>query len=238
MYSFSGRRVCMMCLNSQCHFFIRGEVVLILYLIRHGQSVANESGIIQGCKEFPLSKVGEKQAELLGDFFATKSIDLIYSSDLMRAFETAKAIGAHHPIEVTKFDKIREIGLGPLEGKTREEIYLKFPEIKDKSILTTGLKGTETVQDITVRCQSVLEHLQLADNQHNIALVSHGGFISIFLMYLMFGKEWNEFHRPFIIGNTGVTKIEFRPNRKPIFHYINRDAHLLLADMQSGSLLY
>ncbi|UTW70405.1 phosphoglycerate mutase family protein [Anaerobacillus sp. HL2] len=45
-----------------------GEVILILYLIRHGQSVANESGIIQGHKQFPLSENRQKQAKLLGDF--------------------------------------------------------------------------------------------------------------------------------------------------------------------------
>ncbi|MFN7251504.1 MAG: histidine phosphatase family protein [Anaerobacillus sp.] len=212
---------------------------MILYLIRHGQSVANESGIIQGRKEFPLSAAGKKQAKLLGEFFAAKSIDYLYSSDLGRAFETATAISAHQPVDVVGWDKLREIGLGPLEGKTRQEILLQFPEITEtSSILTTGLAGTETVEEITVRCQYVLEQLLAGHKRHHVALVSHGGFISIFLMYLMFAEKWNEVHRPFVIGNTGVTKVEFTEAGKPVFHYVNHDAHLLMGNMQNENILY
>ncbi len=211
-----------------------------LYLIRHGQSVANDGGIIQGHKEFPLSEAGQKQASLLGEFLASQSFDYIYSSHLMRAQKTAAAISAHQPLDVIKWEEICEIGLGPLEGKTRQEIYLQFPELKDesKSILTTGIAGTETVKEITDRCHSVLEQLLSGHKRHNVILVSHGGFISIFLMYLMYGDEWHKAHRPFVISNTGVSKIEFLDNGKPVFHYINSDAHLLLANMQRESELY
>lgn len=212
---------------------------MILYLIRHGQSVANESGIIQGRKQFPLSDLGQKQAKLLGEFFATKSIDYIYSSDLVRAFETAQAISEHQPVDVTKWEQIREIGLGPFEGKTKNEIHLQFPEVKEMpSILTTGLEGTETVEEITVRCKYVLGQLLAAHKRHKVALVSHGGFISIFLMYLMFGDNWNDSHRPFVVGNTGVSKIEFIEGDRPIFHYINNDAHLLLGNVKNDRVIY
>ncbi|RXJ00338.1 histidine phosphatase family protein [Anaerobacillus alkaliphilus] len=212
---------------------------MILYLIRHGQSTANESGVIQGRKEFPLSVAGNKQGMLLGQFFASKSLDYIYTSDLERAHETAKYLSVHQPLDVIPWDKIREIGLGPLEGKTRNEITLQFPEVHETtSILTTGIAGTETVEEITKRCQYVLDQLLTGHKRHRIALVSHGGFISIFLMYLMFGEKWNDTHRPFIIGNTGVTKVEFLENGKPIFHYVNKDSHLLLGDMRSESVLY
>lgn len=211
-----------------------------LFLIRHGQSIANESGIIQGTKDFPLSPLGEKQVKHLGEFLSSQLFDYIYSSDLSRAHQTAEAISAYHPLEVIKWEKIREINLGPLEGKTRQEIYLQFPELKDrtKSILTTGIPGTETVEDLTVRCRYVLQQLHIAHKNKNVALVSHGGFISIFLMYLMFGDDWYTNHRPFVIGNTGITKIEFLENDKPIFHYINNDAHLLLANMHQENELY
>lgn len=212
---------------------------MILYLIRHGQSVANEKGIIQGRKEFPLSDLGKKQGKLLGDFFAAKSIDFIYSSDLQRAYKTALYISKQQPLEVIPWDKLREIGLGPLEGRTRQEITLQYPEVKEAtSILTTGIEGTESVAEITLRCQYVLEQLLAGHERHRIALVSHGGFISIFLMYLMFGEDWISRHRPFVIGNTGVTKVEFVEGEKPIFHYVNKDSHLVLGNLQIESVLY
>ncbi|UTW70777.1 histidine phosphatase family protein [Anaerobacillus sp. HL2] len=60
---------------------------------------------------------------------------------------------------------------------------------------------------MTVRCKYVLGQLLAAHKRHKVALVSHGGFISIFLMYLMFGDNWNDTHRPFVVGNTGVSKL-------------------------------
>ncbi|OIJ14109.1 histidine phosphatase family protein [Anaerobacillus arseniciselenatis] len=211
-----------------------------LYLVRHGQSVANDRGIIQGHKDFPLSELGQNQARLLGEFLESQSFDYIYSSHLTRAHETAKAISAHQPLDVIKWERICEINLGPLEGKTRQEIYLQYPELKaeSKSILTTGIVGTETVEEITDRCHQVLEELLSGHKRHNVILVSHGGFISIFLMYLMYGHKWHQAHRPFVIGNTGVSRIEFLDDGKPIFHYINSDAHLLLANMQRESELF
>lgn len=210
---------------------------MILYLIRHGKSVANEKGIIQGRKDYPLSVAGQIQAKLLGEYFASKTIDYLYSSDLTRAMDTANAIGSHQPLDAMKWDKIREIGLGPLEGKTKQEIYLQYPQLSDScSILTTGLPETESVPEITERCQYVLEQLLIGHMRHQVALVSHGGFISIFLMYLMFGEKWNDVHRPFVIGNTGVSKIEFSENEKPIFRYINSNVHLLLGATEIGNV--
>lgn len=212
---------------------------MILYLIRHGQSVANEKGVIQGHKDFPLSVAGQTQAKLLGKYFASETIDYLYSSDLTRALDTANAIGDHQPLDALKWDKIREIGLGPLEGKTKQEIYLQYPQLNDSnSILTTGLAGTELVPEITERCKYVLDQLLSGHKRHRVALVSHGGFISVFLMYIMVGEKWNDFHRPFVIGNTGISKIEFLENRKPVFNYINNTAHLLLGDTKFENINY
>ncbi|WNF36762.1 histidine phosphatase family protein [Bacillaceae bacterium IKA-2] len=212
---------------------------MILYLIRHGQSVANEKGIIQGRKDFPLSDLGQNQVKLLGEYFASESIDYLYASDLTRALDTANAIGDRLPLNTIKWDKIREIGLGPLEGKTKNEIYLQYPQLNDSnSILTTGLAGTELVPEITERCKYVLDQLLSGHKRHRVALVSHGGFISIFLMYLMVAEKWNDFHRPFVINNTGISKIEFSENKKPVFRYINNTTHLLTSDTKIENINY
>lgn len=216
--------------------------MLKLYLIRHGQSTANDQGIIQGCKDFPLSELGKEQAKLVGEFFINQKFDAIYSSDLTRAYDTASEVSKHQNVPIEKWEKLREVNLGPLEGKTRREMEREFPQVKDSSsILTTGLEGTETIVQITERCHDVCQHvLQMHKHlDHEVALVSHGGFISIFLMYLMFGEEWNEAHRPFVVGNTGVTKVEFNREGKPVFHYINRDTHLYKAGAKpTSTILY
>ncbi|WP_088103186.1 histidine phosphatase family protein [Halalkalibacter urbisdiaboli] len=198
-----------------------------LYLIRHGESMGNKLGKIQGCSEFPLSEAGTLQIEKLGLYFQNVQLDFIYSSDLSRAYDSACAIAKRKNMTVHKWEKVREVNLGPFQGKTREEIFSSYPEVKEKSILTSGVKGTESTEQLTARCKSIVEQLMLAHRRHHVAIVSHGGLISIFLMYLMFGERWEELHRPFQIGNTSITHIEWpSSSNKPLIHYVNRNNHL------------
>ncbi len=63
-----------------------------LYFIRHGESEGNKQGKIQGTMDFPLSDLGERQADAVAEFTKSLSIDQIYTSDLTRALHTAQAI--------------------------------------------------------------------------------------------------------------------------------------------------
>ncbi|WP_096439617.1 histidine phosphatase family protein [Alteribacter populi] len=212
---------------------------MILYLIRHGQSEANVKGIIQGHAEFPLSELGKKQAVLAGEAFRDHHLDMIFTSDLERATKTAEAIAEFHPLDVLPWEQVREIGLGPLEGKTRAEMKIEFPDLETKSLLTSGIEGSETIEEITARCAHVAEQLRAAYKGKRVAIVSHGGFISIFLMYLIAGEKWFELYRPFVIGNTGITKVEWRNDGQMKFHYVNRADHLEREkDLKSSTVLY
>ncbi len=197
-----------------------------LYLIRHGESMGNRLGRIQGWQDFPLSPTGKKQAEIVARFLADESFDAIYSSDLTRAYETALAINEYQNKSVTRWELLKEIGLGPLEGKTKEEIYKLYPEVKERSLLTSGVDGTETVETISSRCETVIEKLYTSHQNEKVALVSHGGFISIFMMYLMLQKDWAKHHRPFLFDNTGITYIEWKEKNKPMVHFTNQTTHL------------
>ncbi|MBU9722890.1 MULTISPECIES: histidine phosphatase family protein [Bacillaceae] len=210
-----------------------------IFFIRHGQSEANLNGIIQGQSDYPLSNLGKKQAMLVGEYFSNIPLDTIYSSDLSRAYETAEAVaGAQgHSVKseavaeaqghsVKTLTVLREVGLGPLEGVSRAELMSRYPLLKNNSILTTGIEGTETLESITDRCKKVEQLLLQEANESNIGVVSHGGFISIFLMYLIAGDKWHDLNRPFVIGNTGITKVELSQTGRSKFHYINRTSHL------------
>ncbi|WP_209124189.1 histidine phosphatase family protein [Alkalihalobacillus sp. BA299] len=203
-----------------------------LYFIRHGESEGNKLGIIQGWKDFSLSNEGKQQARYLSDYFQHKQLDYIYSSDLIRAYETANEIAKVKNITPHKWDKLREINLGPLEGKTREDIYTQYPQAKERTLLTSGIMGTETVEEITARCHYILEQMRTAHEGKHVALVAHGGLISIALMFILFGDDWHLHHRPFQIDNTSVTFIEWKNDRKPIIHYINKTTHLELQDQE------
>ncbi|WP_332691506.1 histidine phosphatase family protein [Halalkalibacter lacteus] len=198
-----------------------------LYLIRHGESLGNLTGKIQGCMDYPLSELGKQQVRSVAHYLKDVQLNYIYSSDLTRAYETARIIGKSKNLTVHKWDKIREVNLGPMQGLSRAEIYETYPMTIERSILTSGIKGTETTDQLTKRCQYVISQLQLAHEADHVAIVSHGGFISILLMYLLTGNQWHVFHRPFQISNTSITHIEWSKKRKkPLIHYTNRTEHL------------
>lgn len=200
-----------------------------IFLIRHGESEGNKAAKLQGCEDFDLTVKGKRQALKLGKYFSELSLDYIYSSDLSRAYNTAKAIEKYQLVQTKASKDLREIYLGPLQGKTREQIYDEYPEVKNKNLLHSGLKGTETDEQITARCRHLYHLLKEINDNEKAAVISHGGFLSIFLMYLLAGEEWHTLHRPFKINNTGVTKLSWREGKLSI-HYINQYHHLEKAD--------
>ncbi|SFP57632.1 histidine phosphatase family protein [Salibacterium halotolerans] len=198
---------------------------MAVYLIRHGESEGNRKGRVQGAADFELSAKGREQARLLGESMADLPIDQFYTSDLTRARETAAGIEKYQKQKAVPSKDFREIYLGPLEGQTREQIYDMYPKVRQTTILRSGLEGTETDNEITVRCEKLYHLVKSIKEEETAAIVSHGGFLTIFFMYLLAGENWDQLHRPFRIDNTGVSKISWKDNRLAI-HYINQYHHL------------
>lgn len=198
-----------------------------LYLIRHGESEGNLLGRIQGHANYVLTVQGRKQAEFLGSYLKDLNIDYLYSSDLLRAFATAEIASSSLDIAPVPWEKIREVNLGPLQNKTRAQIYQTYPQVLETSILTSGIEGTESIKALSLRCNDVVTELRNKHINENVALVSHGGFISVFLMYLFLGDDWSKYDRPFQINNTSVSRVEWKEHRQsPLIHYTNQTIHL------------
>lgn len=196
-----------------------------VYLIRHGESEGNRLAVLQGCKDYPLSKKGEKQAESLGKAFRHLALDYIYTSDLSRAHKTATMLKQYQQVAVTETPILREVYLGPLQGKTRREIYEEYPQLVEKSLLRSGLPGTETDEQLTKRCEQLMQLFEQMKSGEVAAAISHGGFLTIFLTYVLAREKWGEIKRLFTLDNTGVTKLSWR-NGKLTIPYINRIDHL------------
>ena len=92
-------------------------------LIRHGITEWNKLGKAQGISDIPLNELGRKQAFYIGDRLLKEGKwDMIISSDLLRAIETAQIIGSKINLSVCHFDKrIREIDCGEIEGTTEKD---------------------------------------------------------------------------------------------------------------------
>jgi broad specificity phosphatase PhoE len=96
-------------------------------IIRHGQSLGNEKRIYLGHTDLDLSELGKKQAEIAAEYFKDEDISAIYSSDLLRAYNTAVPHSVRHNIPIVKSEKLREINIGSWEGKKIEDIRASWP---------------------------------------------------------------------------------------------------------------
>ncbi len=98
-------------------------------LVRHGQSEANKIRIFAGHYDYPLTEYGREQASACADALKDEQIDICYSSDLLRAYDTALAHLKYHTFEIIKDTRLREIEAGDWSDKDYGYIGSKYPEL-------------------------------------------------------------------------------------------------------------
>ncbi|RKD34526.1 histidine phosphatase family protein [Thermohalobacter berrensis] len=181
-----------------------------IYLLRHGESLWNKTGKVQGQKDINLSKKGICQADKIGFTLADKKIDYIYSSDLIRAYKTAKIIGGRLNLEAKKLKSLREINFGPWEGLTLSEIRTKY--YKDYFIWRNNphkflLPGAETLLDVQNRMLKALNNIRKVHMKSNILIVSHGTAIKTLILGIL-GSDLSNYGK-LTISNGSLSIIEY-----------------------------
>jgi broad specificity phosphatase PhoE len=101
---------------------------MILYCVRHGESISNAEGRVQGQSDVELSDLGRRQGEAIARALAGRPIAVVYSSPLRRALETARILGRRIGVEVRVDPRLREIHAGIFQDKRRSEINRLYPE--------------------------------------------------------------------------------------------------------------
>lgn len=152
-----------------------------LYLIRHGQTAWNHAQRFQGHIDTPLNEVGRQQAKALARRLSNQSFDMIYSSDMLRATETASMIcGLNFQSDV----RLRELKFGDWEGLTYSEIKEKDPGTlqawKDNFYDNAPPNG-ETLSDLARRTRSFLDDLLKCHKDKTIMVVAHGGVLQVLI---------------------------------------------------------
>ena len=99
-----------------------------IILVRHGQSLGNAKRVLLGHTDLDLSELGYAQARATAEALRDERIDAIYSSDLLRAMNTARAHGELRGMEVIPDERLREVMLGDWEGCSVEEICKLYGE--------------------------------------------------------------------------------------------------------------
>src|SRR4029078_8079287 len=107
---------------------IRRERDMILYCVRHGETVFNSGGRIQGQLDTPLSELGQRQCLAITATFRGQPIEAVYSSPLQRALGSATRVADALGLQVRTDPRLMEINAGIFQGLTWDEIAIKYPE--------------------------------------------------------------------------------------------------------------
>ncbi len=152
-----------------------------LILVRHGETHWNIEGRRQGHLDSTLTDKGRAQAEALSERFTPESCTAIYSSDLGRAFDTARIIAAKTGHEVVADQRLRERNLGIFQGLDGEEIRARYPteyEEHRNGGADHAVPSGESFRDQTARNMECLEELARRHAGEIIMVVTHGGVLS------------------------------------------------------------
>ncbi|MEO6834804.1 MAG: histidine phosphatase family protein, partial [Candidatus Tumulicola sp.] len=162
-----------------------------LTLVRHGATTWNATGRFQGRTDVELSPEGREQAQAIALRLSHERIDCIYSSDLVRANETARIVAAPHGLAVTTDERLREFDFGEWEGSTWDEIVVARPHLRDLGATAANRyapEGGETFDDVQARVRSFLDDLRARDAGHAV-VVTHAGPLHAALAVLGLNDE-------------------------------------------------
>ncbi len=159
-----------------------------LILVRHGQTEWNAGGRYQGQSNVALSALGRKQAELLAARFPVKHLDVIYTSDLDRARETAECVGKAFGVDVRPEKAFRELSFGDWEGLTYQEISSQWPKEANKLFTAPDelfIPNGETFQALQKRALDKIAELCETHDGQNVGIFAHGAINKTILAGLM-----------------------------------------------------
>lgn len=185
-----------------------------LYLIRHGQSAGNAEGRFGGHSASPLSPLGLRQAEITAKALLKERITAIYSSDLLRAVQTAEVLAERTGLQVNSTGVFRERNVGVLEGLTFDEAEKEFPgdyrALVDRNVAHVITKG-ESYRQLVDRAAAAIDEILTRHDGGKIAVFAHTGTICFLTLYLMGALNADTVSTPWIVtSNCGIHKFEFR----------------------------
>jgi broad specificity phosphatase PhoE len=152
-----------------------------LFVVRHGETEANEKGIEAGPLDYPLAQKGVKDAAFIAKALSRTKIKAVYSSPVFRAVQTAKILARPHELEVKTLEELSEAKIRPeFVGKEGRHHILTDPEAY-----------SETNNDLLQRTSRAIEVIRKQENG-NVIVVSHGDVIAALLEVVVERKVSSE----------------------------------------------
>lgn len=203
-----------------------------IFLIRHGRQSSSDCNV-----NVSLAPAGIRQAILTGERLKQYKIDVLYSSTLIRAVETAdyirKELGLYVTDQKYQIKEFREIDYGDLTGLTNEELkksYCDYFMMRDKMEMDICIPGGENGEQVYNRMSFAMDKIienAMNNKIKNIAVVSHGGAIRSYLAGILNIPQSMRFLIAKNLENCSVTELLFQPATKVItVERINDYSHI------------
>lgn len=170
-----------------------------LGLLRHGQTDWNIDLRLQGSSDIPLNETGIRQAELAAKYLNSNDWDLVLSSPLSRAHDTAKKVAAVLGLNLVVVPELIERSFGVAEGMSHSEwrtLYESHAEIP----------GIESLEALQTRSEALLRLLATEYDGQRILAVSHGALIRKLMKIVSSGVYPLDGDR---LGNVSLNRFTF-----------------------------
>ena len=161
---------------------------LLVYVIRHGRTVWNKSGKLQGHIDIELSDAGRAEAKKLSAALAGVTFEAAYSSDLKRCAETAEIILEGRDVPLSRTKALREEDYGEWAGKTYAEIAQRWPEQcaeRDRDRVNSRPEGGESLGELQQRMMAQMDEIAARYRRGSVLVVTHGGPAFVFFSKVM-----------------------------------------------------
>ena len=183
-----------------------------IILVRHAECVGNISNRLSGRTNFALTDNGIIQAKKLAQKLNIKEIDIIYSSPLQRAIDTAKIISKNNGnIEIKIDERLIEIDYGVCDGMSWDDINIQYPNIRKlwKEIYNYPIEMPEQEGFFKVadRMKKAITDIVSNNKENNVCIVSHGIAIQSY-MCVLYKKPFNKANELPQLKNTEYIEFE------------------------------
>jgi broad specificity phosphatase PhoE len=184
--------------------------------LRHGESEGNSNGVLQGQSDYPLMFAGINQAHHLANFWKSADMDfnLIISSPLLRASQTAEIIATTLQVKLEIDPRWMERNFGSLQGANLAQVDQQVPPVDYFHPYEPIGGNGESQLDLYVRaCQAVQHLINLPEGAYLV--VSHGGILNKALYVIMGITPQGHYNSPiFHFGNTGYAQFRYNSNSR------------------------
>lgn len=185
-----------------------------IFLVRHGQDEDNARGILNGRRDMPLTKFGSEQAYAVAQKLKEYDIEVIYTSPLLRAYQTAQIISDVIAVDKVVVDQhLIERDFGVLTGRPVTDIprYADKIIVSDKVNYFIEAKNAESFSALYYRAQEILNKIQKRHPDSTILIVAHGD-IGKMIRGVHYGLNWEESLQTPFFSNAGILELFDHPH--------------------------